>query len=403
MPVQSVNDRLDLLGDYPFRRMASLLGSVKPTDGLTPLSMAAGDPTLSPPEFVSQIIADNKGMWGSYPPTVGLPEWRQAAIGWLNRRFGLPAGMLDEARNVVPAPGTREALFLTGLATVPTQRNGGRPLVAMPNPFYQVYAGAAGLSGAETLFLPAERAHGFLPDLDAFEALGKQTLDRMALFYLCSPSNPQGTVASLDYLRRLISLARQHGFVVAVDECYTDVYFDSPPPGALQAAASLDGTPDGVVTFQSLSKRSSAAGMRSGFVAGDAKVISALTRVMEYGGAGMPVPIQRAAAALWNDDAHVEATRAFYRTNFEIAARRLGNRFGFFRPPAGFFLWLEVGDGEAAALKLWKEAGIRTLPGGYIARPDAKGYNPGAAFLRVALVNNASLTDAALDRVGSLL
>lgn len=401
--MQSVNDRLDLLGDYPFRRMATLLATANSPAGMAPLTMAAGDPTRTPPAFVAEIIADNKHLWGSYPPTTGLPEWRQAAIGWLNRRFGLPSGMLDEAVNVAPAPGTREALFLTGLAVVPTQRAGGRPLVAMPNPFYQVYAGAAGLSGAETLFLPAVRDHGFLPDLDAFEALGAATLDRMALFYLCSPANPQGTVASIEYLKRLITLGRKHGFVVAVDECYTEVYFDAPPPGALQAAAALDGTADGVITFHSLSKRSSAAGMRSGFVAGDAKVIKALTRVMEYGGAGMPVPIQRAAAALWNDDAHVEETRAFYRENFDIAARRLGNRFGFFRPPAGFFLWLEVGDGEAAALKLWREAAVRTLPGGYIARPDAKGHNPGAAFLRVALVHDAATTDAALDRVGALL
>jgi N-succinyldiaminopimelate aminotransferase len=401
--VQSVNDRLDLLGDYPFRRMAALLAQATPPPGMAPLSMAAGDPTRSPPAFAADIIAANSGMWGSYPPTTGLPEWRQAAIGWLNRRFGLPAGMLDEAVNVAPAPGTREALFLTGLAVVPTHRGGGRPLVAMPNPFYQVYAGAAGLSGAETLFLPAVREQDFLPDLDAFEALGPETLNRMALFYLCSPANPQGTVASIAYLKRLITLGRTHGFVVAVDECYTDVYFDLPPPGALEAAAALDGTADGVVTFHSLSKRSSAAGMRSGFVAGDAKVIRALTRVMEYGGAGMPVPIQRAAAALWNDDAHTVETRAFYRGNFDIAARRLGNRFGFFRPPAGFFLWLEVGDGEAAALKLWREAGVRVLPGGYLGRPDAEGRNPGAAFLRIALVHDAATTDAALDRVGALL
>jgi len=153
--VQSVNDRLDLLGDYPFRRMAKLLAGATPAAGVAPLSMAAGDPTLTPPDFAAEIIAQNKHMWGSYPPTAGLPEWRQATIGWLNRRFGLPPGMMDEARNVAPAPGTREALFLTGLAVVPTQRGGGRPLVAMPNPFYQVYAGAAGLSGAETLFLPA--------------------------------------------------------------------------------------------------------------------------------------------------------------------------------------------------------------------------------------------------------
>jgi aspartate/methionine/tyrosine aminotransferase len=223
---------LDLLGDYPFRRMAELLATVNPPAGMTPLTMAAGDPTCAPPAFVAEIIAENQHMWGSYPPTTGLPEWRQATIGWLNRRFGLPAGMLDEAVNVAPAPGTREALFLTGLAVVPTQRAGGRPLVAMPNPFYQVYAGAAGLSGAETLFLPAVREHGFLPDLDAFEALGAATLDRMALFYLCSPANPQGTVASIDYLKRLITLGRKHGFVVAVDECYTEVYFDAPPPGA---------------------------------------------------------------------------------------------------------------------------------------------------------------------------
>jgi aspartate/methionine/tyrosine aminotransferase len=395
----TLNDRLDALGDYPFRRLANLLAPIAPPDNARPLALSAGDPTLPPPEFVREVIARHAADWVSYPPHTGCPEWRDAVVEWLYRRFTLAPGMIEAGRNLIPAPGTREALFQAGLACVPPTKGGARPLVAMPNPYYPVYAGAGSIGGGELLHLPATRATGFLPDLDAFEAMGPAVLDRLALFYLCSPANPQGVIASRDYMRRLITLGRRHGFVVAIDECYNEIWWDERPGGGLEAANDLDGTADGVIVFHSLSKRSSAAGLRSGFVAGCARVIGGIVRVMEYGGAGMPLPVQHAAAALWRDEEHVAPVRAFYRRNFEIAERAIGSRLGFYRPPAGFFLWLEVGDDVEVCTRLWREAGLRTLPGSYIGRPDAAGVNPGAGFLRVAMCQPHDVTEAALERL----
>ncbi|HEY0523222.1 MAG TPA: aminotransferase class I/II-fold pyridoxal phosphate-dependent enzyme, partial [Stellaceae bacterium] len=285
---------------------------------------------------------------------------------------------------------------------VPEAKNGRRPVVAMPNPFYLVYAGSAAMSGAEIVYLDATARTGFLPDLDA---LDEETLARTAVFFLCTPSNPQGAIASLDYLKRVIGLARRYEFTLVIDECYAEIYdrTAAPPVGGLQACVALGGSLDNVLVFHSLSKRSSAAGLRSGFVAGDPKLIAGMVELRNYGSATVPLPLQAAAAALWRDEAHVESNRALYWRKIDVAESILGTRFRFYRPPGGFFLWLDVGDGEHAATVLWREAAVRTVPGAYFARPDARGENPGKRFLRVALVHDEATVAEALTRMARVL
>jgi len=355
-----LNPRLEALPNYPFDRLRALLDGLSPPTGLEPRVLSVGEPRHAPLPIIDAAVAAEVGNWGRYPLVEGTPAFRAAVVGWLSRRYGLPEDMTDADRNVLPVSGTREALFLAALLTVPGRTRHRRPAVLMPNPFYPAYAGGAMLAGAEAIYLPATRETGFLPDLSAVD---DETLDRTALVYLCSPANPQGAVASADDIGEAIALARRHGFVLAVDECYTEIYGDQPPAGALQACAATGGNCSNVLVFHSLSKRSSAPGLRSGFVAGDADLIAGFRRLRSYGGATLPFPVLAASAALWNDDAHVEANRALYREKFDAAEHILSGRFGFYRPDGGFFLWLDVGDDEAATQALWTEAAVRVLPG----------------------------------------
>ncbi|MDX6750780.1 aminotransferase class I/II-fold pyridoxal phosphate-dependent enzyme [Geminicoccaceae bacterium 1502E] len=390
-----LNDRLDRLQEFPFKRLAKLLGSVEPGFADT-LDLGIGEPQHAPPQLLAETVAANAGSWNRYPPVNGTAGFRQTAVDWLTRRYGLPAGALDEARNVLPLAGTKEGLFLLPQMLVPERTASRTPAVLMPNPVYAVYAGAAAMSGAEPVYLDVTRETGFLPDLDA---LDPALLDRCAVFYVCTPSNPQGSVADMAYLRRAVRLARRHDFVLAVDECYSEIYDGEPPRGALEAAWAEDGSFANVLVFHSLSKRSNAAGLRSGFVAGDPALIGRFHRLRAYSGAVQPLPLMAAATALWRDETHVEENRERYRRKIDVAQRRLGNRFGFYRPEGGFFLWLDVGDGEAAALRLWERAGVRTLPGGYLASASADGSNPATPYLRLALVHEDEVVDRACTRI----
>jgi succinyldiaminopimelate transaminase len=397
-----INPRLAALNDYPFDRLRALLGDIAPPADLEPMILSVGEPRHPPPAMVAEVLARHADGWGRYPPVEGTPGFRRAVAGWLARRYGLKEGVIDPDRHILPVSGTREALFMVAALAVPKSRNGGRPKVIMPNPFYHTYFGAAAMSGAEPLPLPATRGTRFLPDLDALDAaMG----DTTALFYLCSPSNPQGAVADMAYLRRAIGLARAHDFVLAVDECYTEIYDRAPPPGALQVCADRDlgGDFSNVLVFHSLSKRSSVPGLRSGFVAGDERLIAALRRLRTFGGATVPLPVLEAAQALWDDDEHVRANQTLYRQKFDLAEALLGDRFGFYRPEGAFFLWLEVGDDEQAARTLWREAAIRVLPGSYLGLPDASGVNPGSGFIRVALIDDVGTTQQALQRLARVL
>jgi len=387
-----VNDCLNQLTDYPFQRLTELLGGPATPDSIV---MSIGEPQHAPPALVARILAEKAALWGKYPPANGSAEFRQAATAWLTQRFKLPEGMIDADRMVLPVAGTREALYLIAQTVITPVESGPKPVVLLPNPFYQVYVGAAVMAGAEPVFVPGANGPASQPD---FSALPEEVLSRTKLAYLCSPANPQGSVADLDLLKRTIELARRYGFVLAVDECYSEIWDSVEPAGALEACAALGGAVDNVLVFHSLSKRSSAPGLRSGFVAGDRRVMAAFGRLRSYGGAATPLPILAAATALWRDEAHVEENRALYRAKLDMAERLLGRHPGFVRPQGGFFLWLDVGDGENAAVELWRQAKIRVLPGKYLARDGA-----GDRFIRVALVHDLELTEQALTRMAEIL
>lgn len=395
---------------FPFKRLDALLGGVapgpSPAPGGAPMLLSIGEPRKGPPAFVAEEVARAAAGWARYPPAKGTAAYLEAAAAALARRYGLgaeaggPGGPLDPARALLALPGSREGLFFAVLAVVARSGKGPRPAVLVPNPFYHVYAGAALAAGAEPVFVPSTRDSGFLPD---FAALDPAVLDRAAACILCSPSNPQGSVADLGRMTDLIGLARRHDFVAIFDECYADIYLDAPPPGALEAARALGGGLDRVLVFHSLSKRSSAPGLRCALAAGEPALIEEIGTVLRVGGAGVSLPVLAAGARLWQDDEHVAENRAFYRRNFEIAEGVLDGRFGYRRPEGGFFLWLDVGDGEAAAVRLWREGGIKVLPGAYMCSESKEAVNPGRAYIRLALVDDSDTTRAALARMAEIL
>lgn len=371
-------ERFSALPEYAFPRLRALLRDV-PAGG-PELAMTIGEPKHPMPAMIAETVAAHAHEFALYPPNDGTPELRAAIADWVKLRHGVA---IDPDSQVIPLNGTREGLFNAAIALSPETKNGARPAILMPNPFYQAYGAAALAIGAEPVMVPATAETGFLP---RYESLPPQVLDRVTLCYLCSPSNPQGAIASDDYWRGLIALAEKHDFRIVADECYGEIYRDTPPPGGLRMAAETGADPERVMIVQSLSKRSNAPGLRSGFAVGGPRSIAAMKQLRAYGGAPLPLPLQRAATALWRDETHVEANRALYRVKFDLADWILGNFPGYVSPHAGFFLWLDVGDGEAAALRLWRETGVRVLPGGYLGRAGEDGVNPGAAYLRVALV-----------------
>ncbi len=384
------------LEEYPFTRLNKLLGPVAPRANEAPILMSVGEPQHEPPAFMAKVIADNAHLWNRYPAMAGTPALRGAVAKWLTQRYKLPGALLDPERHVIALAGTKEGLYMVASLVVPETKAGQRPIALMPNPYYLVYSGGAHMAGAETMPLDATKETGFLPDLDA---IPETVLARTALFYLCSPANPQGANADLAYLKKLIGLARRHDFVLVIDECYSEIYDAAPPVGGLEACAAMGGDLSNVLVFHSLSKRSNAAGLRIGFVAGDPDLLAKLGALRSYGGAQVSLPLQEAATALWQDEAHVEENRARYRRKFDVCEEILGKRFGFYRPPGGFFLWLDVGDGEAASLKLWREAGLRSLPGPYIGRANARGVNPGQRYIRLAIVHDEDTVAAGMRRL----
>lgn len=369
-------ERFSSLPDYVFPRLRKLLDPHKP--GAEPITMTIGEPRHPMPDFVGQVMAENASGFGVYPPNDGTPELLASISGWLSRRYGVTLG---EDRLMV-LNGTREGLFNAAVALCPEVKGGKRPVVLMPNPFYQVYAVAALAMGAEPVYVPATAATGFLPD---YAALPKEVLDRVAIAYLCSPANPQGVIASRDYLAALLRLAEAHDFRVFADECYSEIWRDAPPPGALEVATGIGADPERVFVFHSLSKRSNLPGLRSGFVAGGAQGIARIRQLRAFAGAPLPLPVQKVSERAWADEAHVRANLALYQEKFRIADEVFAGVQGFATPEGGFFLWLPVEDGEEAALKLWTQAGVRVLPGAYLSR-DAGGQNPGKGYIRVAMV-----------------
>ncbi|HVY00395.1 MAG TPA: aminotransferase class I/II-fold pyridoxal phosphate-dependent enzyme [Pseudorhodoplanes sp.] len=379
-------------------RLADLLAPFGP--GKPVINLSVGEPQHAVPDFVGPVLARHVGDFNKYPPNKGIEGFRKAAAAWLSRRYQLPRP-LDTEGEIMVLCGTREGLFLAAIAAkrfVPPRA--GRPAILIPNPFYAVYSAAAQGAECEPVYLPATAATGFLPDLDA---LDDALLSRAVAFYIASPANPQGAVASPDYLKRLVSLARRHGFLIFADECYSEIYTKAPPPGMLEYAG-----PDyaNVLVFHSLSKRSNLAGLRIGFVAGDANFLSRYLDLRSVSSPQAPIPLQQVAIAAYSDESHVEENRRLYAQKFDLADQIVGDRYGYRRPAGGFFLWLDVGaqgGGEQAALKLWREAGLRVLPGGYVGRPDSSGRNPGDNYIRVAMVQNNEITAEALHRLVAVL
>ncbi len=369
-------ERFSDLPDYAFPRLRSLLDKHAP--GGAPLAMTIGEPQHPYPDWVATTIADAAVGFGKYPVNEGSEMLLGAISGWLGRRYGVSVG----PERLLALNGTREGLYNAAMALCPETKNGKQPIVLMPNPFYQVYAVAALSVGAEPVYLPATAETGFLPDLSA---IPPETLDRTAIFYLCSPSNPQGAVASDAYLRDLLALAEKHDFRIFSDECYSEIWRDTPPPGALAAAEATASDPERLVVFNSLSKRSNLPGLRAGFAAGGPQSILRMRQLRNYAGAPLPLPLQAVAARAWTDEAHVDENRALYAAKYGIADEILKDVPGYQAPEAGFFLWLPVEDGEQAALKLWCETGVRVLPGSYLGR-DVNGKNPGKGYVRVAMV-----------------
>ncbi|MAU41242.1 MAG: aspartate aminotransferase [Kordiimonas sp.] len=400
------NSRLHELPDYPFPRMRALLEDITPAIGPAAQNLSIGEPQHPVPDFIGEILVRDMQQYSDYPPINGTAEWQEAVLGWLGRRYSIPADMMDEG-HILPLCGSREGLFSLGLVVIEGAAS-TRPLALLPNPLYQPYAGAATMAGGQPVYVNSPKENNFQPD---FQALPKEVLAAAAMAFICSPANPQGTCADMAYLKQSILLARQYDFVLVGDECYSEIYDKHPPVGMLQACLALveEGAADSadpfanVVVFNSLSKRSNLAGLRSGFVAGDPKLIAAFQRLRSYGGAPLPKPVYAASAAAWADEGHVTASRALYQQKFDLAEQYLGGRFGFYRPAGGFCLWLNVGDGEEACRQLWHRAGIKVLPGAYLARPDAKGINPGDAYIRVALVHSAPVLAPALEKMADIL
>ena len=391
--------RFSDLPEYAFPRLRALLDPH--AGGGESLHMSIGEPKHKFPAFVPEMLAEHAEGFNKYPPNDGSPELRGAIADWLARRFGISRP--DSDRNILSLNGTREGLFNAALALCPETKNGKQPVVLLPNPFYQCYAVAALAAGAEPVFVPAPEDNGFLPD---FAAVPRDLLERTAIVYMCSPSNPQGAVADDAYWQALLALGEKHDFRVFADECYSEIYRDTPPDGALKASENMGSDPERLTVFHSLSKRSNLPGFRSGFAAGGAKSIAEMKQLRNYTGAPVPLPIQQVSAAVWADEVHVAENRRLYKRKFDISDRILGELPGYTSPTAGFFLWLKVGDGEAAALKLWRETGVRALPGEYLSRDtDARlgGGNPGKAYLRVALVADEGDVERGLNAIRACL
>jgi N-succinyldiaminopimelate aminotransferase len=377
-----MDPNLSRLQPYPFQKLAALLAGVKPETSLRPISLSIGEPKHATPQFIRDVLIDQLGGLSSYPATAGSEPLRKAIAAWIERRYHI--GKIDPATQVLPVNGSREALFAFAQAVVDASRD--RPAVVAPNPFYQIYEGAIILAGAEPHFLNLLPDNGFALDL---QQLPEEVWNRTQLVYVCSPGNPTGNVMTIEEWQALFELSDRHGFVIASDECYSEIYFDEnrPPLGGLEAAQRLGrGDFRRLVVFSSLSKRSNVPGMRSGFVAGDAEILAKFLLYRTYHGCAMNPAVQAASAAAWGDERHVRENRRLYREKFEQTVAILSSVTQAEMPDAAFYLWLRtpIADAEFAK-QLFGQYNVTVVPGSYLAR-EAHGINPGQDFVRVALV-----------------
>ncbi|PDT72752.1 aminotransferase class I/II-fold pyridoxal phosphate-dependent enzyme [Bradyrhizobium sp. C9] len=378
----------------PFVRTTELLAPYQPAKPLITLSV--GEPQHPVPDFVGPVLAKHTAEFGRYPMAKGIEPFRRAVATWLSSRFQLPRPV-DPESEVLVLNGSREGLFFAAItAARHVAPRKGRPAILMPNPFYPAYGAGARAAGCEQIHLPTTLANGFLPDLDAID---EATWARTVAFFIASPANPQGSVASRAYFARLKELADRFGFMILSDECYSEIYTREAPGSMLECAG-----PDfrNVVAFQSLSKRSNLPGMRVGFAAGDRKFLAAFLELRNVAAPQVPVPLQHVAVAAYGDEAHVEENRRLYRIKFDLADQILGSRYGYKRPAGGFCVWLDVSDrgsDEAVTVRLYRDAGVRVIPGSYLAREQSDGSNPGAGYIRLALVSDSESTAEAMHRL----
>ena len=392
-----MNPNLLKLQPYPFEKLRALYAGVEPNSALAPINLSIGEPKHPTPEFIKRTLIDNLAAMASYPPTIGSVELREAISAWLVRRYGLPD--MDPAIQVLPVNGSREALFAFAQAVIDPAR--GEPLVMCPNPFYQIYEGAAFLAGAIPYFVNTSAARGFAID---YESVPASVWQRTQLLYTCSPSNPSGRVMQIDEWQRLFELSDRHGFVIASDECYSELYFDEtrPPLGALQAAHQLGRKGySRLVVFSSLSKRSNVPGMRSGFVAGDVALLKAFLLYRTYHGGAMNPAVQAASTAAWKDENHVRENRRLYAEKFAATRGLIAAPLEAAMPQGGFYYWMRTPiPAIQFARDLYREQNVLVLPGSFLAR-DAHGDNPGADYIRIALVASLSECVHAIGRISA--
>lgn len=392
-----MNSRLDLLQPYPFARLAALLSDANPNPDLKFLSLAIGEPKHPAPEVVRKSLCDSLDQIESYPPTAGSIELRQAIAGWANNRFELGNNSLSAEEQVLPVNGTREALFAITQALTDPEKPGGT--VAMPNPFYQIYEGAAILAGKQPYYLNCQSEHNLQPD---WQSLTDETWQQMELLYICSPGNPSGTYIALEDMQYLIEKADKHDFIVVSDECYSELYLDpnKKAPSILQACRDMGRTDfSRCIAFHSLSKRSNLPGLRSGFVAGDAEILKKFLSYRTYHGSAMSGMVQQASIAAWSDESHAEENRQIYREKYAILSSRLEQHFEFNMPQAAFYLWLNTPiDDQEFCKGLYQHKNLKVVPGSFLARDTNQG-NPGVNKIRIALVAPLEKCIEGIDRL----
>lgn len=404
-----LNSRLQRLQDYPFTRLAKLLNEVEPNQQLTPISLGIGEPQHKPPAFVRETMLSAIDSINRYPGTVGTDDLQRAIKGWLNQRYGLSDGFVSSSLSVLPVQGTREALFAAAQFIIDADRSkAAKPLVVIPSPFYQIYEGAAIMAGAEVFYQPLQIEDKFVANPDA---LPNDILQRCKLMYVCNPSNPTGAKLSIEHYSTLLSLAEEYGFIIASDECYSEIYPDEnqPIPGLLSAIARLaNGNPsrasqllEHCLIFNSLSKRSNLAGLRSGFVAGGKQLLEKFLLYRTYHGSAMPLHHQKVSVACWQDEAHVVQNRQHYREKLQSAYVKLRaeDNLQVDLPQGGFCLWVGVpGCDQVFAQTLYKDQSVTVLPGSYLAREN-NGSNPGYGYVRLAMVHAPEVCDDAISRI----
>ena len=393
-----INKDFDVLKNWMFGSLSSLLDNIPSNPSLNVLKMSIGEPQLGPPEFIRNKFDDFFNDWGKYPPADPIPFLSDAIRIYLSKRFPGSEKIIDFDKNIVPVPGTREALHLVGLISKDNQKKNS--IAILTNPFYHAWKAGAIESGSKILWVNAKKENNYNPNL---ESLSEEILDATTIMYLCFPSNPHGALADLNYLIKAVKLAKKYNFILAVDECYIDIYRTAfqKPIGCLDALVKMNSNLDNIIIFNSLSKRSNVPGLRAGFIVGDKKVISLYKLLVSNGASPVPIPIQNIAAYLYKDDKHNHTACLHYDQNFQIAKDYLKESYPNLKiPNAGFYLWLPVEDDLKTAIGLWKNFSVRVMPGSFMAE-EVSGENPCKGYLRIALVHKKEIVNEAMERISN--